>query len=309
MTRTATEWQRVSRGRPCPVCDRPDWCLYAGPADSPTAAICARVESPKRCGEADWLHKLRDDPLRPAPRRLRTIRPATPEATAVDFGKLAAGWATVLHPYALQSLAKRLGLSPTSLRRLGIGWASTFRAISFPMRDAAGQVVGIRLRGDNGRKWAVPGSREGLFIPSGLTGGGRLLVTEGPTDCAALLDRGFSVVGRPSCTGGVRHAVELAKRLAPAELVVVADNDPPDARGRRAGLAGAEHLAAVLLAYVAAVRVVAPPRGVKDARAWLQAGGTAADVQAAIDAATPRRLAVTCKQKGRCRDARAKQER
>lgn len=302
MTRTATDWQRVSKGRPCPVCDRPDWCLYAGPADSPTAAICARVESPKKCGEAGWLHKLREDPLRPAPRRLRTIRPATPEAPAVDFAKLAAGWAAVIHPYALDSLAKRLGLSPGSLRRLGIGWASTFRAFSFPMRDAAGQVVGIRLRGDNGKKWAVPGSREGLFYAADLPHGGRLLVCEGPTDTAACLDWGFHAIGRPSCTGGVRHAVELVKRLAPAEVVIVADGDTP-------GLTGAERLAAVLVAYVAAVRVVAPPRGVKDARAWLQAGGTSADVQAAIDAATPRRLVVACKQKGRCRDARAKQER
>jgi len=59
MTRRG-DWQRVSKVRPCPVCNKPDWCLYAGPADAPEAAICARVESPRRCGQAAWLHRLRD---------------------------------------------------------------------------------------------------------------------------------------------------------------------------------------------------------------------------------------------------------
>ena len=36
----ASTWQRVSKRRPCPVCERPDWCMYAGPDDSPTAVIC-----------------------------------------------------------------------------------------------------------------------------------------------------------------------------------------------------------------------------------------------------------------------------
>ena len=48
-------WQRVTKSCRCPVCGRPDWCLIA--ADG-TAAICARVQSGKRCGEAGWLHRL-----------------------------------------------------------------------------------------------------------------------------------------------------------------------------------------------------------------------------------------------------------
>jgi hypothetical protein len=57
----SSTWQRVSRRRPCPVCGRPDWCLFTGDDDAPTAAICARVESEKRAGEAGWVHRLRDD--------------------------------------------------------------------------------------------------------------------------------------------------------------------------------------------------------------------------------------------------------
>ena len=298
MNRTQTTWQRVSRRRPCPICGRPDWCLYAGPADAPTAAICARVESPKRAGEAGWLHKLREDPLQP-PRRVRTVRPAAkPAALPVDFAKLAAGWQTIMHPYNLQSFAANLGLSVPSLQRLQVGWSPEWRAFSFPMADATGRILGIRLRGHDGRKWAVPGSKQGLFVPTGLQPGGRLLVCEGPTDCGACLDWGFQAVGRPSCTGGVKHLCELVKRLQPQEVAIVADNDQPDARGRRPGQDGAERLAAVLVAYVPAVRGIAPPAPHKDARAWRRAGGTAADVQAAIEAAPVRRLAVRVRKAG-----------
>ena len=57
------DWQRVSRRRPCPVCEKPDWCLYAGDESAPSAAICMRVESDKQVGTdgAGWLHVLRSD--------------------------------------------------------------------------------------------------------------------------------------------------------------------------------------------------------------------------------------------------------
>ncbi len=170
------------------------------------------------------------------------------------------------------------------------------------MQDAFGRVTGIRLRAPNGRKWSVPGGKEGLFVPSGLPSGGRLLVTEGPTDTAALLDLGFTAVGRPSCSGGRHHVVELAQRLQAVEVVVVADRDVP-------GMAGANALADVLVAFAASVRVIAPPQGVKDARAWLNAGATAGEVEAAIEAAPVRRLVVTTEKKGRRHDARARQTR
>lgn len=111
-------------------------------------------------------------------------------------------------------------------------------------------------------------------------------MTEGPTDCAALLDLGFSAVGRPSCTGGVRHLVDLARALRPSEVAIIADGDAPGQRG-------AASLAAVLVAYCPAVRVATPPAGIKDARQWKQRGATAAGVAAVIDAAPVRRLAVT----------------
>jgi hypothetical protein len=283
----AGKWRRVRRTRLCPVCNKPDWCLFAGPEADPTAAICARVESPKRCGEAGWLHRLRDDSLWRAERRVirfaTTPRPVPPR----DLGNLAVAHRQAVNRDRLHALAKSLGLSAEALEALGIGWAAEQHSWSFPMWDAAGCVLGIRLRRPNGFKFSVKGGHEGLFLPSGQSGGrGPLLVGEGPTDTAALLDLGFSdVAGRPSCTGGVKLLVELVGRRRPREVVILADNDAP---GRR----GADYLASALAAYAPAVRVIAPPAGVKDARAWLQAGGTGADFLRAIAESPKRRLQI-----------------
>jgi hypothetical protein len=86
--------------------------------------------------------------------------------------------------------------------------------------------------------------------------------------------------------GGVNLLVDLCNCLQPAEAVIVADRDAPGQRG-------AENLSSVLVAYMAAVRVIVPPEGVKDAREWKATGATSADVMAAIDAAEPRKLAIT----------------
>ena len=296
---TRGDWKRVSRRRPCLVCGKDDWCLYAGPDDAPTAAICARIESARPVGAAGsgWWHRLRDDDRRPA----RTIRRAVPmrqqptdaagadpQGAPIDLERLAADCCAAVTPAALQWLAASLGLTVESLRRLAVGWSSRHRAWSFPMRSPTRQVLGIRLRRPNGSKFAVTGGHDGLFIPDDLpdADGGRLLVCEGPTDTAALLDFGFSAVGRSSCTGGVRLLVELAKQRRPAEVCIIADGDAPGQRG-------AGNLAAVLLAYCPAVRIATPPAGFKDARQWKQRGATAADVAAVIDAAPVRRLEIS----------------
>jgi hypothetical protein len=216
---------------------------------------------------------------------------ADPPDTKRDFARLAAEYREGVKPSALALLANQLGVSPESLKRLGTGWAAERHAWAFPMRNAVGEVVGVRLRSASANKSAVRGGKEGIFIPADLPEGGRLLITEGPTDCAALLDLGFAAVGRPSCSGGSRHVVELVRRLAPADVVAVADRDWPGQRG-------ADRLATVLVAYCPAVRVIVPPAPFKDARAWKVGGAMVADVVTAIDAAPVRRLAVSAERKG-----------
>jgi hypothetical protein len=259
--------------------------VYTGAADDPEAVICARVESGKRCGEAGWLHRLRATPWRPA-RNVRSVAVRT-AGPRLDLAALAVHCQSAVTLDRLDALARSLGLSVVALTALAVGWSAGHRAWAFPMRDAAGNVAGIRLRRPDGFKFAVTGGREGLFLPAGSdTAGGPLLVCEGPTDVAALWDMGFrNLVGRPSCTGGIKLLVELVRRRRSPELVIVADGDEP-------GLRGARNLASVMVAYVPAVRVVAPPEGVKDARDWLRAGGGRQDVQQAIQAAPVRRLTV-----------------
>lgn len=285
------DFQRVSRTRRCPICDRPDWCLIAGPEADPTAAICARVESGKRCGESGWLHRLRDAGDWSRPRR-QVITVATTPPAPVDFGRLADECHAAAVFDDVNQLAYDLGVTTDSLERLAVGWSRQHQAWTFPMQSAAGNVVGIRLRLSDGRKLSVRGGREGLFVPEGLTFEKPLFISEGPTDTAAILDLGFDAIGRPSCTGGTRHIIDFADLHQLDDVVVVADADD-------AGRRGAEKLASVLVAYVPEVRVLEMPGGTKDVRAWKQSGATHEELAAAI--ATARRWSVRVRvQRGGC---------
>jgi DNA primase len=185
-------------------------------------------------------------------------------------------------------MATSLGLAVDSLRRLGIGQAGA--AFSFPMRDSVGHVQGIRLRFSDGRKSAIPRSRDGLFIPAELLSSSpivdeQLVIAEGPTDTAALLDLGFTTIGRPSCTGALGLTVDFVRLHQVRHVIVFADRDGPGQRG-------ADNLASTVIAY-AAVRVITPPHPHKDIRAWKRAGATSIDVRALIDQTPPRRITVT----------------
>lgn len=216
-------------------------------------------------------------PLRACKIRILRNVPAG-DRPALDFACLAKDCKAAVDPTQLGILAGQLGLSATALRKFGIGWAQHQRAWTFPMSDADGHILGIRLRLPDGRKLCIKGSKEGLFILSPFTPQSPLVICEGPTDAAALIDMGFpSVVGRPSCTGGVKLLVDLVQR-GPTDVVIVADGDEPGQRG-------ANNLASVLAVYSPKVCVIRPPDGIKDARVWLQIGGTLQDVQAAINAA------------------------
>ena len=279
------EMLRVSKRHPCAICGKPDWCGYS---PDERLAVCMRVAdgAMKQTANGGYLHVLRDDPdwrIRP---KQRSILLERNDSTRADMGRQAAGYAAAVDITELHDFADELGLCLENLVRLGIGWAAEHRAWAFPMRGADMRVRGIRLRSWTGRKWAVRGGREGLFLPTGRDFTKPLLIAEGPTDSAALLDLGFEAVGRPSCTGGTKRLVELVGQTRPPGVIIVADQDGPGERG-------AEALTCTLLAYAPSVRVIRPPAGMGDARAWKQAGATRADVQAVIDAAPERSLRLT----------------
>ena len=292
-------YTRVSRRHPCPVCAHTDWCLIdIRDPTAPISAICPRVESPRRVGTAGFLHLLKQDvsPVRGCCTTI-TVR------TSRDFSRLA----TTLHDQAAgdatATLSQMLGVSMTSLRRLGVGYVhgkqlATFNlphrseCWTFPMTTADGRVVGLRLRTANGRKFALTGSRNALFMPTDIPlRTERLLIAEGESDTAALLDLNFSVVGRPGARGCESMLALLVRRLCPLEVVVMSDNDA-------VGGSGADSLATCLRLACPRVRVISPPEGIKDAREWITKGATQADVLARIVAAPL--IEVTIKSKGAC---------
>lgn len=284
MTTTLRDkWIRVTRQRRCPICNRVDWCLISADGE---AVICPRTPdgAVKDLGEAGHLHILRET-ARPRMHEYRA--PVTPRTEAPNWGALMARWPSNLPCGAPESLGVSLGVSLDSLRRLQALWATDYAAIAFPMSDDLGKVIGIRLRNDQGQKWAVRGSRNGIFWPLGVGMGEPdqpILICEGPTTCAALLDLGYEVFGRPSCsTGNAILRTILSRDKRP--VVIVADNDMPHLRPDGSvwhpGQEGAEKLAADLEGATRGTRIISPI-GHKDARDWVRAGVTRATVDMVI---------------------------
>ena len=222
---------RVSADRPCPVCGRPDWCLVAPDG---AAAICARVESPKRCGDAGWLHRL-VEPDRPAPDPKPTFGPGR------DWAAEAARFAAALTPDLRDKLAGVLRLPAEALDALPlVGFDPGGPCATFPEVDAAGAVVGILRRFKGGLKKAMAGGRRGLAVPDGWRDRpGPVFVVEGPTDVLSMTAAGLSCVGRPSNSGGTKLLAGLLADLTKdREVVVVGEND--EKGGEWPGKAGAE---------------------------------------------------------------------
>ena len=265
---TATKWVRVTRHRPCPICQKPDWCGVSADGE---VACCMRVQSDRPVRNGGWLHRIAAAPP-PAPPRVYV-----PEAERLhprDWLAILASYGRGTRDRDLRRVAGKLGVSGESLGRLGVCWAAPHRAWAFPMADPARNIIGIRLRAEDGRKWAVAGSHNGLFFPVGLQGASPLLVCEGPTDTAALLGLGYDAIGRPSCTGAVEMVIEVVRRLRCRDVVVVADADGP-------GIDGADRLARALTETGRRPKVIRPLQG-KDARAWVRAGATRAMVDTVI---------------------------
>lgn len=203
-----------------------------------------------------------------------------------QFAEMADRWFRAMVPAWRWRAADLLGLTVDSLERLRAGWAEPHRATSWPMRDAAGRVIGVRLRcPETAKKWAVTGSRAGLFIPADLSiRGRRLFVAEGPTDAAALVSIDLPAVGVPSAGGAADLLARFVRERGPSDVVMVADADGP-------GRDGAERLAEALLP-IRPVRVLSPPDGAKDARGWVGLGVGTDGIERSAEAAPVRSLRI-----------------
>lgn len=264
------QWKRVTRQRPCEICHKPDWCTYTSDG---RLVCCMRVDSGKCTRNGGWLHRVGDDDGVRPPVSARPPRRSCAGAL-FDAGAYHAALRCKSDWIDVDGLALSLGLCPYALEKLQPARDHWHDAWAFPMRDGAGKIVGIRLRGDDGRKWAVKGSREGLFFDPNLGRVSDVLFCEGPTDTAAAITLGFAAVGRPSCMGALDQTRAFCFRHGVQRVIVMADQDVPhqrpDGKVWYPGQDGAQRLVAALgLPY----KIVMPPA--KDLRRWLNEGGTA----------------------------------
>ena len=187
MTIAPSKWVRVNRHNPCPVCDKPDWCLIA---QDGKAAICARIESDRPAGNkgAGWIHTLGNlMPLLPKPRPDATQTPkAAPDVLDTTYCALLAE--LLLSETHRENLQRR-GLTDTQIASLGYRtlpangrrelvnrlqavklsgvpgfyvdagqWQLAGPAgIAIPVRDIKSRIIGLQIRCDKGEggryKW------------------------------------------------------------------------------------------------------------------------------------------------------------
>ena len=253
---------RVSTFKPCPICQKPDWCRVF----SDGWAECMRVQSDRPAKSGGWMHRHPDTPqcfLAPPAWR--------PQPPALNATKLHREWRAATSQAALEGLASELGVSTTALNALGAAWAPPYAAWAFPMRDGYNNIVGIRLRSAHG-KFAVRGSRQGIFTAS-VAPQPVLFVCEGPTDTAAALNLGLFAVGRPNCCCGGLDIKLFHRRYQITRAVIVSDNDKP-------GLDGARKVGTELQLSFA---VYVPPA--KDLREFVRFGGTATMIENTLKSA------------------------
>jgi hypothetical protein len=256
-------WPHFTKESPCPACKHHDWQCRQGEK----MFICMRVESKRPAKSGGWYHFYDEEhpyiPQRPANRSIPSV---------VDLGAMLARWRMNTSPAQIESLAGQLGVTVSSLRTLGCCWADKHNAWAFPMHDSNRNVIGIRLRNNDGKKWAVIGGKGGLFTPSAEHWQDTVFLPEGPTDTAALISMGFYAWGRPNCMAGNEIIKEAVKLYHIRKAVIVSDNDELKQVGdkeQRPGLVGAKKLKSEI--GIKSVIFIPPTKDIRD---YLKNGAT-----------------------------------
>ena len=232
---------------------------------------CMRVESAHTCASGGWYHFYGDSYKPPEFERPEVARPS------IDSDRLMQRFRSATGSFDYKRQAFSLGVNPTALIALGAAWASEYKAWAYPMRDGDGNTVGIRLRNDRGFKWAVKGSRQGVFMPSEGTSYGLMDIAylpEGPTSTAALLSLGLYAIGRPSCSAGNDIVKAVLKRLGIHRAVIVSDNDTLKDFGGKQSRPGYEGALKLQRELGIKSTIWMPPSPLKDARDFMRKGGT-----------------------------------
>lgn len=272
--------KRVTRSNPCPVCGKPDWC---GISEDGCIAVCMRLPSNTPSKNGGWAHVIKE-----TPRQAYYNKPSPPTKRVFNAEKYHQSIRGDFDHVMLDGTSLSLGVDMDALDRLQPGHDLFNKAVGFPMRDAGGKIIGIRLRNFSGQKWAVSGSMDGLFFDPSLTLGPEkeLVICEGPTDTAAAYTLDLCAVGRSACKTGTELLKAMCKRLGVRLVTIISDNDGwKECAGKmvRPGLDGAIALGKDIGRYY---RIVVPPK--KDLREWLSCGLTPKDFKSYADVALKR---------------------
>jgi hypothetical protein len=198
-------------------------------------------------------------------------------AQPIDWLAEAQRYAARLTPERRERLAEILKVPigvVDQIELLGWGmWGNLGGAWTYPERNGAGEIIGImrrferavNVRGDN--KLAVKGSKRRLVLPNDWERGSVVLfVTEGLSDCFALLAAGENAIARPMKAGQVREMLAVAIASTNHQhIIILADRDDASEDGNAAN--DAAFLAARIPDRV--IEWAAAPDDAKDVREWL----------------------------------------
>ncbi len=278
-----SEWVRVKKSEPCPICGKPDFCTRTTDG---TAIRCTRVESEKpsadKNGGIAWLHSMSDPlPPLPPPKEIEKKADWTKECKAMFGHEKAHSKRRVL------SHDLSVSVNSLELLRVGIGWDehNGVEFSSWPSRDSAGRCIGYVRRYHGGSKKTNQGGSTGVFYSSRWCHHpGPVFVVEGGSDVAACESNDLCAIGRASNTCGWHWIKEMISKHCPfKKIIVVGERDenpskrgtvsscPVDCKGCSycwPGLFGAKMVAKELNASW----VLVPP-GFKDMRELLSKGG------------------------------------
>ncbi len=160
-TNNKRHWKRVTKYIPCPICNKPDWCLIH---EDGKHCICARIESEREAGRAGWLHLLKDSVTIDVPlTQITSIRRAEPAVLDTAYRSLLS--VLSLSPSHHQKLRNR-GLSDSEIEFLG------YKTLPWQDRNNIGtklQLGRVQLSGVPGfywdfGKWRLSGP-SGIAIP------------------------------------------------------------------------------------------------------------------------------------------------
>lgn len=275
---------RVNNQNPCPVCHKPDYCLYAKDG---TAAICARIveNSVKQCGGAGYLHILKPGDFKPKP--VVKKRPAT-----INWGCLNDCYIQAVSKLNRDSLGTvysrnfdlcvKWQVDSRILQMMQTGWDG--EAYTFPVRNANDEIIGITRRWPDGTKGMVKGSQVGIHIPRvNWDNLETLFICEGASDTATALDMGLRAIGRVSCQTGRDHIIKFCVQKRPTQIVIVADNDSAGITGAKILGVDISHGYKLFTATRPIIKIITPPTSINDLRKWRQNGLTLGELIQIVD--------------------------